>query len=100
MSIQGIGGSTTGFEQLGAGLSGQKAGDSGSFGKIFQELVNEAKQTSAQSEQLVEQLARGEPTDIHSVMIAMSEADLSFRMLVEVRNRLIDAYQEIQRMPV
>ena len=100
MSIQGIGGATTGLDRLSSGLSGGQSGKAGGFEKIFTELVQEANQTSGRSDQLVEQLARGEPTDIHSVMVAMSEADLSFRMLVEVRNRLVDAYQEIQRMPV
>jgi len=100
MSIQGIGGSSSGFDAGGIGLSKSRPDESGSFEKIFQDLVQEANQTAGRSDQLVEQLARGEPTDIHSVMVAMSEADLSFRMLVEVRNRLIDSYQEIQRMPV
>ncbi|MFH0945504.1 MAG: flagellar hook-basal body complex protein FliE [Planctomycetota bacterium] len=103
MSVQGIGHALTGSEQIGLKLPAQDSGGSGGSGgfkAIFKELVNEANQTSVKSDELVNQMARGEPTDIHSVMLAMTEADLSFRMLVEVRNRLVDAYQEIQRMPV
>jgi flagellar hook-basal body complex protein FliE len=63
-------------------------------------MIENASGAEAKSDQLVEALAKGEPTDVHSVMVAMTEAELAFRTVVEVRNRLIEAYQEIQRMPV
>lgn len=80
--------------------SAAPAPGAGSFGDLLKGLVEEANDQHASSDQLVESLAKGEPTDVHRVMMAMTEADLSFRMLLEVRNRLVDAYQEIQRMPV
>ena len=46
------------------------------------------------------QLAAGEPVELHDVMIAMEEADLSLRLALQVRNKLVEAYQEIQRMQV
>jgi flagellar hook-basal body complex protein FliE len=45
-------------------------------------------------------LSTGEVEDVHQVMIAMNEADLSFRMMLEVRNRLVDAYKEIARLQI
>ena len=100
MSVQAIGQALTGSSQIDLKMPALDSEGSGGFGTILKELVNEANQTTVKSDDLVNQLARGEPTDIHSVMLAMTEADLSFRMLVEVRNRLVEAYQEIQRMLV
>ena len=72
----------------------------GGFKEMLIGLVQSADEATTRSDELAESLARGEPTDIHTVMTAMTEADLSFRMLLEVRNKLIDAYREIQRIPV
>lgn len=82
--------------------SGGAAATSGGvgFGDLFAKLVNNANGTQAHSDQLVESLAKGEPTDVHQVMVALTEAELAFRTVLEVRNRLIEAYQEVQRMPV
>ncbi len=80
--------------------SARPAAGGGSFGEVLKGLMVDANQAHHESDQLVESLAKGEPTDVHEVMVAMTEADLSFRLLLEVRNRLIDAYQEVQRMPV
>lgn len=42
----------------------------------------------------------GEVDDVHQVMLAMDRADLSFRMTLEVRNKLLEAYQEVMRLQV
>jgi flagellar hook-basal body complex protein FliE len=42
----------------------------------------------------------GKGNDLHSVLIQMERADLSFRTMVEVRNKLLEAYKEVMRMPV
>ena len=45
-------------------------------------------------------LAAGEPIDIHEVMLNTEQASLGFSMALQVRNKLVDAYQEIMRMSV
>ena len=40
------------------------------------------------------------PAELDEVMLAMAKADVSFRMMVEVRNKLVEAYQEVMRMQV
>ena len=42
----------------------------------------------------------GESRDLHTTVIAMQKADLSFQMMMQVRNKIVQAYQEIMRMPV
>ncbi|MBK6940001.1 MAG: flagellar hook-basal body complex protein FliE [Planctomycetes bacterium] len=70
------------------------------FTQLLEGLVQDANTAQKHSEALVQGLARGEPVDSHQVITALTEADLSFRTLLEVRTRLIEAYQEIQRMQV
>ena len=45
-------------------------------------------------------LATGQPVDIHEVMLNTEQASLGFSMALQVRNKLIDAYQEVMRMSV
>ncbi|RZA14668.1 MAG: flagellar hook-basal body complex protein FliE, partial [Proteobacteria bacterium] len=45
-------------------------------------------------------LANGKDTNIHETMLASSQAELSFNMMVQVRNKALSAYQEIMRMPI
>ena len=44
--------------------------------------------------------SKGKVDDVHEVMLAMTRADLSFRMVLEVRNKLVEAYQEVMRLNV
>ncbi len=48
----------------------------------------------------MEQLATGKSDDIQNVVVSMAKADLTFRLVLEIRNRLIESYQEIMRMQV
>lgn len=89
------------FDDL-AGTSKQSGGEAGGakFSDLLGGLVKDADAQQKNSDALVQGLAKGEPVDVHQVVMALTEADLSFRTLLEVRNRLIEAYQEVQRMQV
>lgn len=52
------------------------------------------------SDQLLQRLATGQVDNLHQVMIGLEEAKLSFQLLVQVRNKLLEAYQDIMRMQV
>lgn len=91
------------------GLGGVVSGPGGvggadssiSFASVLRsglERVNEAQQQSGASQRAFE---RGDPgVDLPQVMIDMQKASITFRGAVEVRNRMISAYQEIMNMPV
>lgn len=66
------------------------------FGKVFDE-VNQA-QLAADTK--TAELVAGKNKDIHGTMIAVEKADISFRMLMAVREKMVSAYQEIIRMQV
>jgi flagellar hook-basal body complex protein FliE len=72
----------------------------GSCGKLVESTITETERLQDQADGMVRSLAQGEITDVHQVMLAMNRADLSFRMMLEVRNKLLDAYQEVMRMQV
>jgi flagellar hook-basal body complex protein FliE len=74
--------------------------DGGSFASLVEKTLNETERLQKTADGMVKGLAEGEITDVHQVMLAMNRADLSFRMMLEVRNKLLDAYQEVMRMQV
>lgn len=70
----------------------------GSFGDVIQRFVAETNAQQMQADQAIHQLATGQTDSVHETMLAMAKADLSFRMFVEVQNKVIEAYQEVMRM--
>lgn len=64
---------------------------------IFQEILAEVNGQLHQGDSQVRQLLLGE-TDVHEAMLALEKADLSLRLLVKVRNKLVQAYEELSRM--
>jgi len=65
--------------------------------KKFMNDVDEAQKFAGES---VEKLLTGEIKDIHDVMIAVEKAGTSFELMMEIRNKMVDAYREIMRMQV
>lgn len=69
-------------------------------GKFFKELVGKVNDISQQSDQSVQKLVTGENRNLHETMIAVEKASISFLFMSQVRNKALEAYQEIMRMPV
>ncbi len=88
------------FQKVGRTAPKSKGGDDASFGKILNEVLTDANAKQLEADQSVQSLLAGETQDVNQVMVAMAKADVSFRMMLEVRNKLIDAYQEVMRMQV
>ena len=70
------------------------------FGRHLLQSINQVNRRQQSADQAIESLVTGKSQDIHQTMIAMEKADLSFRLLMQVRNKLISAYQEIMRMQI
>jgi flagellar hook-basal body complex protein FliE len=77
---------------------GQSTGDS--FGNVLGKLISDvnAKQNAATA--AVDGLQSGQAVPLHQTVIAMEEANVSFQLMVEVRNKLLDSYQEMMRMQI
>ena len=71
-----------------------------SFPQIFKEMVNNTNDLQSKAQEIAEKFALGEVTDIHEVMVAAEEAGVALDLVVEIRNKLIDAYQELMRLQV
>ncbi|MCX7794680.1 MAG: flagellar hook-basal body complex protein FliE [Thermodesulfovibrionales bacterium] len=69
-----------------------------SFSLLLREAIGKLEQIQSDADRAVRELATG--GDITQAVIAMQKAELSFQLMIEVRNRLLSAYEEIQRMQV
>lgn len=73
-------------------------GSSAGFDEAMKEAVDKISQVQSDAENAVKQLASG--GDVTQAIISMEKADMSFQLMVEVRNRLLNAYDEVMRMQV
>lgn len=71
-----------------------------SFSNLLGELSGDVSAKSAAAGQTVGAMLAGENVPLHQAMIAMEEASVSFQLMVEVRNKLLESYQELMRMQV
>lgn len=71
-----------------------------SFGDMLGSAIDRVNDLQLHADKAVQQLQTGQGGNLHQVMISMEEADLSMRLMVQMRNKVMDAYQEIMRMEV
>lgn len=71
-----------------------------SFADTLKQAVGDVNELQKTADTKMQELAVGKTDDIASVMIAAEKADIALRAMVQVRNKIIDAYQEIMRMQV
>jgi flagellar hook-basal body complex protein FliE len=74
-------------------------GASGSFGDSLAKLVNSVETSDQAANTAVQGMIDG-TGDVHDAMIALQRAELTLQLTVQVRNKLVQAYQDIMRMPV
>jgi len=82
--------------QSGGGIG--KGGDS--FGNVLKNAVSEVNNLQKQADGEIQKIMTGESQDLHTTAIAIQKADLSFQMMMQVRNKIVQAYQEVLRMPI
>lgn len=73
--------------------------DASAFGRAIDKLVNTVEMNGTEANAAVSRMMDGSG-EVHDAMIALQRAELSFQLTVQVRNKLVQAYQEIMRMPV
>ena len=87
-----------GSAQTGAGgAMGGAQGEVG-FGDLLKQALQEVNQASTQADVEARNLMTGQSADMHTAMLAVQKADLSFQMMMAVRSKLIDAYNQVMRM--
>ncbi|MGC5324124.1 flagellar hook-basal body complex protein FliE [Brevibacillus sp. SYSU BS000544] len=71
-----------------------------SFGSYLSDAIEEVNAAQIESSKLTEKFATGQVEDIHQVMIASQKSSIALSLTMQVRNKVIESYQEIMRMPI
>jgi flagellar hook-basal body complex protein FliE len=83
---------------LGVGRAPTPAGSESSFSEVLKGAVQQVDQMQADATSKIGELLSGNGQDVHSAMISVQQANLSFELMVQVRNKMVSAYQEISRL--
>ena len=78
----------------------QQAAAPEGFGETMKSFLQQANASQINADNAIKGVVTGKSQDIHQVMLAMEQARLSMLAIVEARNKVVEAYQEIVRMPV
>lgn len=86
-----------------AGKASPAAGgvEGGDFSQALRQAIDQVNEAQQQGQQMAEKFAAGDPNvNLHEVMIDLQKASVSFQEMIQVRNRLVSAYQDIMNMQV
>lgn len=98
--VRGVGGPPAELSQATAGVGGPQS-PANSFANVMKQGLEQVNQTQQRASDLATQFERGVPgIELPQVMLEMQKASVSFRAITEVRNRFVNAYQEIMNMPI
>ena len=78
----------------------KRDGEGGGFGATLKDAVDRVDGAQKAADGQVEAFVAGEQENLHEVMISMNQAKLAFQLMTEVRNKSLEAYQELMRMQV
>lgn len=82
----------------GADDVGASAAGGAGFADSLKQALEEVNELQNQSTQVIENALDGDLTDVHSAMLAVQKADLSFQLMLQVRNKLVQAYRDVMRL--
>jgi len=76
----------------------ERASGGGEFHNVLQGAIDQVELSRSDANQSIQNFLTGDGEDLHSTVLAVQRADLEFSMLMQVRNKVISAYQEVMRM--
>jgi flagellar hook-basal body complex protein FliE len=80
--------------------SGQTLSTLDNFGQLLGDAINSLSQKENAANGAIASLAAGEDIELHQVMITMQQADIAFQLALQVRNKIVEAYQEVMRTQI
>lgn len=86
--------------QLGKLNQSQGTAAADTFSTVLKDSIDKVNKLQGEADQAIQGLAKGEVKNIHDTMIAIEKANLSFNMMLQVRNKLLAAYEEVMRTQV
>ena len=93
----------SGTEQTGGAQGAHAARESGKgagFADAVKKMVTSVNDMQVEADESVEKLLAGKVTNVHEVVNAVARADVSFKMLIELRNKLVEAYKQTMSMQI
>jgi flagellar hook-basal body complex protein FliE len=97
--IQPIASGTQALTGAGTSSTSNQTGEGSDFLSVLRGAVDQVSQLQSEAGMKVSTMLSGNGQDVHSAMIAVQKADLAFELMVEMRNKIVSAYQEISRIP-
>ncbi|WP_088069447.1 flagellar hook-basal body complex protein FliE [Gottfriedia luciferensis] len=89
------------MQPLNTGNSIKSTGDVQSkFANFLKDSINQVNEAGIESNDMTNKLVKGENVDLHNVMIAAEKSNIMLQTTMEIRNKVIDAYQEMMRMQI
>jgi len=79
---------------------GRPAANGVAFGDVLKDSLAQVDRLQHDADHAIRDLASGGTTTLHDTMLAVEKAELSFRLMMQVRNKIVEAYQEVLRMQV
>jgi flagellar hook-basal body complex protein FliE len=85
-----------------SGAASAAAGAAGAptFAETLEKSIAEVNDLKVQADKAIEDLATGQNGDLQGTILALEKADISFKLMMEVRNKIVSAYQEVMRTQV
>jgi len=83
-----------------AGAPAAGAGGGVSFGQVLKDSLAQVNHLQHEADGAIQSLATGGTATLHDTMLAIQKAELSFKLMMQVRNKIVEAYQEVLRMQV
>ena len=80
------------------GGAAPSSANGGEFRNVLETAIDQVENARSNANQSVQSFLSGEGDDLHSTVLSVQRADLEFEMLMQVRNKVVSAYQEIMRM--
>jgi flagellar hook-basal body complex protein FliE len=84
--------------EIGSGALASPGSPTAGFHEVLDSAIEDIQQLQGEAENQVAGVLQGNGADVHSAMIAVERADLSFQLMMQVRNKIVSAYEEISRM--
>lgn len=78
----------------------QIAGQGKTFSDVLRQSVDKVNEFQSQADTAIKELVAGKNKNIHETLLAVERADISLKLMMQVRNKIVDAYKEIMRMQV
>lgn len=73
-------------------------GEDGNFGDVLKNAISSVNELNTGADQQVGSMLKGGSNDMSSVMVAVEKADVAFQLMMQVRNKIVNAYQDIEKM--